>query len=224
MTKDLHVLGVIPARGGSKGIPRKNLMPIAGKPLVWWSIQAAKSSKLMDHFVISTEDLEIGEYAESCGADVLWRPKELAQDDSTTLAVLQHVLEKIAVDTIVLLQPTSPIRINALIDRTIDKCLSSEADTVATGFMCRFWEWGSKSNQSRQKDPGYFYDNGNVYVMRSSHLREGQWVGKKQVPFLVDTIYHPEIDDKTEAWIVEDLLLRIKKEYGELALEMGRLY
>ncbi|MFC1822590.1 cytidylyltransferase domain-containing protein [Thermodesulfobacteriota bacterium] len=220
MTKDLRFLGVIPARGGSKGIPRKNMIPIASRPLLWWSIQACKTSKLMDRFVVSTEDREIGQYAMSCGAEVLWRPKELAQDDSTTLAVLRHIIKEIQTDAVVLLQPTSPIRINGLVDRAIDRYLSSNADTVATGHMCRFWEWGTRRNLPRQRVSGYFYDDGNVYVMNSAHLKEGLWVGEKKVPLIVESFYHIEIDDEFEAWMTEDLLLRFINKYGEKVSNM----
>lgn len=217
------ILGIIPARGGSKGIPRKNLMPVAGKPLLWWSIQAAKASRLLDRFIVSTEDEQIGGYAKQCNAEVLWRPKELAEDNSATIAVMQHVLKEINADVVVLLQPTSPIRINLLIDRAIEKFQSSGADTVATGLMCRFWEWGIREVAPRQVDPGYFYDDGNVYVMKSDHVRQGLSVGKKRVPLIVETYYHPEIDDETEAWIVEDLMLRLQAKYGADVLNMAAL-
>jgi len=215
------ILGVIPARGGSKAIPKKNMMPMAGKPLLWFSIQAAKSSRLIDRFVVSTDDKEIGNYAEKCGGEIIWRPKELATDDSTTLTVLQHALKVVDAKTVVLLQPTSPIRINGLVDKAINKFLSSGADTVASGHLCRHWEWGSRTNLPRQKDPGYFYDDGNIYVMKSDHIKEGQWVGEKKVPLNVSSYYHPEIDNNIEAWIVEDLLLRLKAKYGEKVFDMA---
>src|SRR5579863_8179754 len=101
------ILGIIPARGGSKGIPRKNLKLIAGKPMVVWSIEAAKRSKKLDLFVVSTEDKEIAAVSEKAGAEVLWRPTELAQDGTTTSAVLQHIVKQEKPETLVLLQPTS---------------------------------------------------------------------------------------------------------------------
>jgi hypothetical protein len=89
------ILGVIPARGGSKGIPRKNVKSLCGKPLIAWSIEAAKKSKLLDRFVVSTEDEEITKVARKYGAEVIHRSPELAKDETLILAVLQDVLKKI---------------------------------------------------------------------------------------------------------------------------------
>jgi len=86
------ILGVIPARGGSKGIPRKNIRMIAGKPLIAWTIEAALKAKLLDRLVVSTEDREIARIAGDRGAEVIGRPAELASDEATTLSVLQHAL------------------------------------------------------------------------------------------------------------------------------------
>jgi CMP-N-acetylneuraminic acid synthetase len=105
----MNILGITPARGGSKGIPRKNIKEIAGKPLIAWTIEAAKESKMIDRYVVSTEDEEIAEISREYGADVIERPLEPATDDATTLSVLQHVIEWIPCDSIVLLQATSPI-------------------------------------------------------------------------------------------------------------------
>ena len=98
------ILGVIPARGGSKGIPRKNIRPIAGKPLLAWTIEHAKASKLLTRFVVSTEDAEIAKIARGRGAEVLKRPAKLAGDKADTLPVLQHALDAIPADIVVLLQ------------------------------------------------------------------------------------------------------------------------
>src|SRR5208282_629144 len=99
--KRLRFLGVIPARGGSKGIPRKNIKPIAGKPLIAWSIQAAKSSRLLDDFVVSTDDARIAAIAKKYGAKVINRPRRLATDTATTVSVLQHVLSEMKADNII---------------------------------------------------------------------------------------------------------------------------
>jgi len=206
MTKP-YILGVIPARGGSKGIPRKNLKPINGKPLIYWSIKAAKESILLDSFLVSTDDLEIKTVAHKFGAEVLDRPKNLAQDFSTTLSVLQHVIrEKQKADIIVLLQPTSPIREGALIDDCIRTFLKKEVDSLATGFISLQYEWGSTQNTPRQKLKGWFYDDGNVYVIKSSVLKRGKWVGEKKYPMVIDKRYNFEIDDEMDFFIVEALM------------------
>ena len=114
--KDETILGLIPARGGSKGIPRKNLAPVAGRPLLAWTVEAARASGVLDRIVVSTEDAEIAQVARTCGAEVpFMRPAELARDDTPGLEPVVHALETLARDGyrpewILLLQPTSPLR------------------------------------------------------------------------------------------------------------------
>lgn len=120
-------LGIIPARGGSKRIPRKNFVNLGGKSLIAHSIISAKKSKyLLERIFVSTEDAEIAKVSYEFGAKVIKRPKELATDEASTLSVLKHavdVLEKDGVDfdTVVLLQPTSPFRRASTIDEGIEK-------------------------------------------------------------------------------------------------------
>ena len=99
---------LIPARGGSKGIPRKNVKLFAGKPLIAWTIEQAISVGLKP--IVSTEDTEIADIAVQFGADVVYRPEELAQDDSTIISVIEHFVKKTGAEMVVMLQPTSPLR------------------------------------------------------------------------------------------------------------------
>ncbi len=203
------ILGVIPARGGSKGIPRKNLMPFAGKPLIYWSIKAAFESKLLNRFIVSTEDEEIANISRQLGADVLERPVELAEDTATTMSILEHIVREIPeADFILLMQPTSPIRINNLVDRVISEYLRNPGtESAATGCMVRMWEWGSKEvNLPRQVDPGYFYDDGNLYILSRKDIINGKWFGSKRLPIIIESYYHPEIDDKYEAIAAEAVM------------------
>jgi len=202
----VSILGVIPARGGSKGVPRKNIRPIAGKPLLAWTVEAAAKSKLMTRFVVSTEDDEIAAVARRYGAEVLDRPKELATDEATTLSVLQHVLTHIPADIVVLLQATSPIRDHDLIDRCINHFLETRADSLATGFVCKFTEYG-KNELRRQDIPGFFYDDGNVYVMRAELLRAGNRYGARIEKVFLDREQSIEIDDEFDFWLAEQILL-----------------
>ncbi len=105
------VLGLIPARGGSKGIPRKNIQPIAGKPLIAWTIEAARTAGLAN-VVVSTEDAEIAEVAREWGAEVpFMRPSELAADDTPGIEPVLHAIELLPdYEGVLLLQPTSPLR------------------------------------------------------------------------------------------------------------------
>lgn len=201
------ILGVIPARGGSKGIPRKNIKIIAGKPLIAWSIEAAKKSALIDRFVVSTEDKEIAAIARKYGAEVVDRPRELATDKASTLSVLQHVLTKIKTEALVLLQPTSPIRDKGLIDTCIKRFEKTGVDNLATGFICKFMEYGSYT-QRRQDLKGFFYDDGNVYVLKSSLVKNGTLFGKKVERVEISREQNVEIDDEFDFWLVEQLLLK----------------
>ncbi len=201
------ILGVTPARGGSKGIPRKNIRPIGGKPLIAWTIEAALASRLLDRYVVSTEDPEIAEVTRKNGAEVLERPKELATDEATTLSVLQHVLQKMQADTIVLLQATSPIREQGLIDRCIERFLQTKADSLATGFICKYVEYG-KNELRRQNIDGFFYDDGNVYVIKADLVRQGDRYGDRIERMLLDRAQNVEIDDEFDFWLAEQILKR----------------
>lgn len=199
------ILGVTPARGGSKGIPRKNMRGLCDRPLIAWTIDAALKARLLDDYLVSTEDEEIATVARSHGAKVLARPLELAQDDSTTLSVLQHVAANIDADTIVLLQATSPIRDEGLIDRCIQRFFEVGADSLATGFMCKYLEYGTNT-KPRQDINGFFYDDGNVYVIRSNIIKSGDRYGQRQERVLIDREQNIEIDDEFDFWLAEQIM------------------
>lgn len=199
------ILGVIPARGGSKGILRKNIKMIAEKPLIGWTIEAARKSKLLDRFVVSTEDAEIAQVAKQYGAEVIDRPKELAGDDASTLSVLQHILSIINADTVVLLQPTSPVRDDDLIDFCVAKFRQLGVDNLATGFICKFMEYGSYTKR-RQELEGFFYDDGNIYVLKADLIKEGTLFGKKAERIEISREQNIEIDDDFDFWLAEKIL------------------
>ena len=202
---DRMILGITPARGGSKGIPGKNIKQINGKPLITWTIESAKKSKLLDKYVVSTEDKEIKEIAKQYGAEILNRPMELATDEATTLSVLQHVIEKIPCDSVVLLQATSPIRRGGLIDECIREFIDNEYDSLATGFTCKFIEYG-KNNLRRQDIKGFFYDDGNVYVIKTDLIERGERFGEKIGRKVISRWENIEIDDEFDFWLAEQTL------------------
>ncbi|MGH3104275.1 MAG: cytidylyltransferase domain-containing protein [Gaiellaceae bacterium] len=123
----MDVVGLIPARGGSKGIPGKNLAPLAGKPLIAWTIEAARASRTLTRVVVSTDDEEIAAVARQLGAEVLARPGALAADDTPMLEVVRHALAELgSTDVLVLLQPTSPLRRPDHIDQALLVLLEDE--------------------------------------------------------------------------------------------------
>ncbi len=202
------ILGVIPARGGSKGVPQKNIRLVCGKPLLVWTIEAAQQAALLDRWVVSTEDPEIARISREYGAEVLDRPPQLATDTTPTLEVLRHVLHEITADTVVLLQPTSPIRSSGLIDRCIRQFQDKQADSLATGFVCKYQEYALGDNSRRQDRAGFFYDDGNIYVLRAAMLRGGELFGENIERVTIDREQNIEIDDLFDLWLAEKVLER----------------
>jgi len=209
------ILGITPARGGSKGIPRKNIRLIAGKPLIAWTIEVARKSKLLNDYVVSTENKEIAKIAKKYGAKVHNRPKELAGDNVITLPVLQDVLKKINADVVVLLQCTSPVRESRLIDKCIQQFLKTRADSLATGFRCHLYEWG-RYGQCRQNLKGWFHDDGNVVVLKADRVNKAKswddvW-GKKMERVEISKEQNFEIDNQFDFWLNEQILRNKKHE------------
>jgi len=138
----LEILAIIPARGGSKGIARKNLRDVGGKPLVAWTIEAGLKSKYITRTVVSTEDNEIAEVSRKFGAEVIERPEELAQDETKTPPVMLHALRELEIggykpDYIILLQPTCPLRDAKYIDDAFEFYFENEKkgyDSCFAGF------------------------------------------------------------------------------------------
>ncbi len=205
------ILGVIPARGGSKGVTRKNIRPVAGKPLLVWTIEAAKQSKLLERWVVSTEDAEIAEIATRNGAEVLARPAQLATDEASTVSVLQHALDHIPAEVVVVLAPTSPIRRGGgLIDACIEKFFDEAADSLGTVHKDYSYEYGQEMPRRQEIRPR-LVDNGNVYVIRAEVIRGGRWLGDRLAIFETTREEGVEIDDEFDLWLAEQVL---NKWYG----------
>jgi CMP-N-acetylneuraminic acid synthetase len=174
----MNVLGITPARGGSKGIPKKNIKKIAGKPLIAWTIVPVKESKMLDRYVVSTEDEEIAQIVRGYGVEVLHRPSSLATDEASTLSVIQNAINDITCDIVILFQATSPIRRSGLIEECIREFIDNDYDSLATGFICTYIEYGKKELR-RQDIQGFFYDDGNVYVIKADLINKGDCYVKK---------------------------------------------
>lgn len=135
----MNILGIIPARGGSKRTPRKNIKIIAGKPLIAHTIEAGLKSELINKLVVSTEDAEIAKIAIKFGAEIIERPHELAADTSKTAPVIAHVIKQLELknyipDIIVLLQATCPTRDEKMIDAALAQLINSNKDSIFSGF------------------------------------------------------------------------------------------
>ena len=200
------ILGIIPARGGSKGLKRKNIQKLCGKPLIEWSIEAAKKSMLLDRFVVSTEDPEIEVIAIDAGAEVIQRPKSLAVDTAICIDVIKHVLESVEAEIIVLISPTSPIRIDNILDQAIERFIKSGADSLATGFNSTYYEWGTVTEQPRQQMKSYFVADGTVFVHKAEVIHGGRWYGKKLEKMIVSPVYNFDIDYQEDLWAIEGIM------------------
>lgn len=185
-----EVLAVIPARGGSKSLPRKNVLPLAGIPLVAHTIRAAQASSLVRRVVVSTEDAEIAEIARRFGADVIHRPMELATDEASSEAALLHALEYLEAEEgyrpeiLCFLQCTSPLTAPVDIDGLISAMIAAEADTALSVTPFHHFVWRQDANgdavgvnhdhavrlrrQDRDKE---FLETGAVYAMVADRFR-----------------------------------------------------
>lgn len=220
-----NIIAIIPARGGSKGIPRKNMRLLAGKPLIAYSIEAAFKSKYINRVVVSTEDDEIAEISKKYGAEVIERPEELATDSAPTEPVIEHVLEWLKEqeyykpDIIILLQPTSPLRTGKHIDEALDMFLNGYFGSLlsvcqSSAFIWKMEESGAYSinydykNRPRRQDkePEYI-ENGAIYIMRYKVLMENHnRLGGKIGLYIMPEEYSTEIDTEFDFYLCEHII------------------
>jgi len=191
MTK--RVLSIIPARGGSKGLPRKNIIDLAGKPLIAWTIEASLDSKYITKTIVSSDDKEILDIANNYGAEIIKRPDDLASDSATSEVVVKHVIDYLestgeVFDIVVLLQPTSPLRSYKDIDSAFEAMFDSNATAIIS--TCKFnnkilktfikgsneFLKGVSNNKypfmRRQDLPSVYMPNGAIYIINVKSFRE----------------------------------------------------
>ncbi len=187
-----NVLGLITARGGSKGVPRKNVRPLCGKPLIAWTIEAARNAPVIDRLILSSDDAEIIEVARAWGCEVPFvRPPELATDSAESLEVVRHALSSTGGDYhyVVLLQPTSPLRTGEDIENCVRLCNTSNVSSCVS--VCEvdktpYWMFkldarlhlvplfaAEEIPSSRQAAPQIYVLNGAVFVARVDHIMNG---------------------------------------------------
>jgi CMP-N-acetylneuraminic acid synthetase len=220
----MRVLGLIPARGGSKGIPRKNIRPLGGKPLLQYSAESALAARRLARVVLSTDDEEIAKIGLECGLEVPFlRPAELAEDTTPTLPVVQHAIrwlesEGERFDAVCLLQPTNPFRRAEHIDDCIDLLEKSGADSAVSLLPVPaeynpHWVYFQDEEGSlrlstgeetpiprRQALPPAFHREGSVYVTRRNVVMdENSLYGKRVVGYLMEADSSVNIDNQ-EDW------------------------
>jgi len=241
----MNTLGVIPARGGSKSVPRKNIALIHGKPLIAYTIEAAQRSRLLTHFLVSSDDPEIIAVARQYGARVPFiRPAELATDTAPSLPVVQHAVGEmermhgITYDYIVLLQPTTPLRLPEDIDAALEKLVTTGADSVIS--VCDVGAYHParmrqivddrlvelpirepKEMARRQDLPPVYIRNGAIYaVKRDVVMLQNTMSGGDCRPYIMPEERSVNVDSKLDLLLAE-IMLRPAETPGGKNTEAG---
>ncbi|MCK5099983.1 MAG: acylneuraminate cytidylyltransferase family protein [Desulfobacteraceae bacterium] len=220
-----QILAVIPARGGSKGVHRKNIKIAGGKPLIAWVIEAAKKSKYIDRLILSSDDSEIISVAENFGCDAPFvRPAQLAQDRSTVSDVIIHTLHKIPdFDYIMLLQPTSPLILAEDIDGCIEFCINSNVKSVVSVTepgKNPYWTFTMGADnklvpvfeqkyfqQQRQELPLVYMPTGAIYIAESKWFLENKsFYSDSTVGYIIPRERSLDIDSELDFKVFEAII------------------
>lgn len=229
----MKILGLIPARGGSKGVPKKNIKLLGKLPLMEYTINSAKESKFLTQIVVSTEDTEIAIAAEVAGFKPPFvRPIEFALDTSTSLEVVQHAIayfesQNVFFDAVCLLQPTTPFREKGFLDKAIEKFIASKADSLVSVLEIPHefnphWAFeeskdgllkiatGDKQIISRRQDlPKAFHRDGSVYITKTEVIKNGSLYGNTVAYIKNNPQLHVNIDTMKDWETAEKLLTQI---------------
>lgn len=224
-----EILGIIPARGGSKRIPRKNIIDLCGKPLIYYTINAAINSELISRFIVSTDNKEIAEISKQFGAEVPFlRPKELAEDTSSTLDVLIHAInflkeqENYHPDIVVILEPTSPLRTSNDIDAGINLHKKYNADSVVGVVKTDHWHpirakkisngiladycIEEKEIRRRQDLPPAYFRNGAFYSSNVEIIMDGKLYGDKIFPYIMPDYRSIDINSMIDLMLASKII------------------
>jgi len=210
------VLTIIPARGGSKRLSRKNVLPLSGKPIISWTINAALKSKYIDNIVVSSDDDEIIDISLNASVIAIKRPQELSADDTPTISVVKHILSEIEnnYSHVLLLQPTSPLRDHHDIDQSFELLIKKAGDAIISvcevdhspllsntlppdGSLNQFIP-NEVKNKRTQDLPKYYRINGAIYICKTDRLI------KENTFFLKDNIYS-YVMDKRKSVDIDDI-------------------
>jgi len=236
-------IGLIPARGGSKGVLRKNVRKLGGFPLVCYTILAACKSKLLSDIYITTDDDETASVARGMGCKVVHRPKELAQDETPMLPVVKHAIQQIekesqqSIDAVSLLQPTTPFRSGDDIDRALQKLLDTKADSIIgmvrvfdhhpmrmkrleDDLLLPYGEEEPQEGYPRQKLPPVYLRNGAIYTfLKILPTEKGTLFGKVSRPYIMPAERSVNIDEELDMLFAEAVL---EKHFNSLKDELSK--
>jgi len=205
----LKTICIIPARGGSKRLPKKNLRLFNNHPLIGSSILYAQQYDFIDKIVVSTDDEAIKTAALAYGVNVVDRPEDLSGDSSTTVSALKHVLESVETDydIVILLQPTNPLRPKFLLHEAYKKFVNSSCDSLLTVSRSyqklgkiideRFTPFNYTMGERSQDLKPLYFENGLLYITKSVMIMQDKILGDRNIPFVVDHQY-AKVDIDTE--------------------------
>ena len=228
------ILAIIPARGGSKKLPGKNIKLMAGKPLIAHTIISALESKYIDKTIVSTDSKEIDEVSKRYGAEVIQRPEHIATDNAKMTNVILHTLEvlekeKYLPEIVILLQPTSPLRTVSDIDKAIESFLKNKVHCELVMSVCQikssaFWALKMEGNylkslfgynylaEENQELPKVYIPNGAIYVIMPEIIKKYQAVhSSKILPYFMSKEKSIDIDDEFDFKLAESKIINKKK-------------
>lgn len=221
------VVAIIPARGGSKGVPRKNKRLVGGRPLIAYTFDAARQAKNVSRVLVTTDDPEIAELASEAGMQVIVRPPEIAGDASPVIDAVRHALdvlareEGVAAQAVVLLQPTSPFREPADIDAAVELFWRNDRTPVCSVCRCednhpaRMYKiengrlaplMPELAAMRRQDLPSIYHRNGSLYVFGPREVENGQIIGDAMLPYVMDGISAVNIDTELDLILMAAVL------------------
>lgn len=237
----MKIVAVIPARGGSKGIPRKNIKLLKGNPLIAYAILNALKSKWISDVIVSTDDEEIATVAQNYGSRVVLRPEELATDEITLDPVINHAVRVIEsegedIDVVITMQPTSPLLKTETLDKAIETFIKSDYDTVISAVNNPHLAWGEKSGEfvplyekrlNRQYLPKHLLETGAFVITKREFVKNDSRFGKKINLFEVPVQESVDIDNYSD-WIICETQLNRKKiiirTEGHSEIGLGHIY
>lgn len=225
----MEILAIIPARGVSKGIPKKNIVPLLGKPLIAWTIEASKASKYINRTIVSSDSDEILKVSEEYGAEAVKRPDDISGDNAPFQLLITHALETLKnqenyfPDFLAYLQPTSPLRTTTDIDKAMEYMLSKKAEALISVYpqdkkFLKTFIVNSKGYlegavndiypfANRQDLPDLFMPNGAIFIIKTSvFLKRKQLFAPKTVPFVMDADRSVDVDNLEDLLKIEKIL------------------
>ena len=232
---NIKILGVIPARAGSKGIPNKNIIDLSGQPLIKYTIEAALGSTMITDCIVSTDSDDIASLVESLGLSAPFiRPKNLSDDKALSLPVIQHAVNfmenKYAMryDAIIMLQPTTPLRTSEDIDQSLSMLMSEKCDSVISvvevegnhplrmkrivnNRLVNYVDQGHEDMRPRQELPMVYIRNGAIYAtLRDVLINDDSFIGKNSHPYVMNKEKSINIDTISDLYLAQIYMNNIK--------------